>query len=148
MSCLLILLMKKETCLSKMFVASPHCSFMCSLREYFCWMRGNPLLCQHVRVEINLFKVLNWSMSHICGICSLFFQHIIFFFSKGDGTGVFSIYGEVAFPDENFKLKHDAPGLLSMVSVIQQVYMIMQGFIGMNSILLLCISLDGNYMQQ
>ena len=61
-------------------------------------------------------------MSHICGICSLFFPaHNFFFliFSKGDGTGVFSIYGEVAFPDENFKLKHDAPGLLSMVSVIQ-----------------------------
>ena len=62
-----------------------------------------------------------------------FFQHIIFFFSKGDGTGVFSIYGEVAFPDENFKLKHDAPGLLSMVSVIQQVYMIMQEYIGIVS---------------
>ena len=35
-----------------------------------------------------------------------------------------------------------------MVSVIQQVYMIMQEFIGINSILLLCISFDGNYMQQ
>ena len=139
----------EERNLSKMFVASPHCSFICSLREYFCWMRGNPLLCQHVRVEINLFKVLNWSMSHICGICSLFFPaHNFFlkFFSKGDGTGVFSIYGEVAFPDENFKLKHDAPGLLSMVSVIQQVYMIMQEYIDINSILLLCISFDGNYM--
>ena len=77
-----------------------------------------------------------------------FFLHIFFFkiFSKGDGTGVFSIYGEVAFPDENFKLKHDAPGLLSMVSVIQQVYMIMQEYIDINSILLLCISFDGNYM--
>lgn len=32
-----------------------------------------------------------------------------------------------------------------MVSVIQQVYMIMQEFIGINSILLLCISFDGNY---
>lgn len=88
-------------------------------------------------------------MSHICGICSLFFPaHNFFlkFFSKGDGTGVFSIYGEVAFPDENFKLKHDAPGLLSMVSVIQQVYMIMQEYIDINSILLLCISFDGNYM--
>lgn len=86
-------------------------------------------------------------MSHICGICCLFFPaHNFFFFPKGDGTGVFSIYGEVAFPDENFKLKHDAPGLLSMVSVIQQVYMIMQEYIDINSILLLCISFDGNYM--
>ena len=87
-------------------------------------------------------------MSHTCGICSLFFpaHNFFFFFSKGDGTGVFSIYGEVAFPDENFKLKHDAPGLLSMVSVIQQVYMIMQEYIDINSILLLCISFDGNYM--
>lgn len=63
-----------------------------------------------------------WYMQSIFS-CTYFFFLI---FSKGDGTGVFSIYGEVAFPDENFKLKHDAPGLLSMVSVIQQVYMIMQ----------------------
>jgi cyclophilin family peptidyl-prolyl cis-trans isomerase len=33
----------------------------------------------------------------------------------GNGTGVWSIYGG-AFPDENFKVKHKMPGLLSMVS--------------------------------
>ena len=39
----------------------------------------------------------------------------LFLFVKGDGTGVMSIYGEVAFADENFKQKHISPGLLSMV---------------------------------
>lgn len=35
-------------------------------------------------------------------------------FLKGDGTGSTCIWGLKAFEDENFKLRHDQPGLLSM----------------------------------
>lgn len=37
-------------------------------------------------------------------------------FVKGDGTGVTSIYSGLPFPDENFQIKHDVPGLLSMAN--------------------------------
>lgn len=37
-------------------------------------------------------------------------------FLNGDGTGSTTIYGTKAFPDENFTMKHDTPGLLSMAN--------------------------------
>ncbi len=35
-------------------------------------------------------------------------------FLHGDGTGSTCIYGTKSFADENFILRHDQPGLLSM----------------------------------
>lgn len=37
-------------------------------------------------------------------------------FVNGDGSGITSIYNGLKFPDENFQIKHDVPGLLSMAN--------------------------------
>lgn len=37
-------------------------------------------------------------------------------FVHNDGTGIINIYNGSAFADENFQLKHDSAGLLSMAN--------------------------------
>lgn len=37
-------------------------------------------------------------------------------FINNDGTGITSIYNGLKFPDENFSIKHDVPGILSMAN--------------------------------
>ena len=45
-------------------------------------------------------------------------------FLNGDGTGSICIYGTKSFGDENFTLKHDTDGLLSMAVCCSFSYVI------------------------
>ena len=44
-------------------------------------------------------------------------------FVKGDGTGICSIY-RGPFADENFRVKHSAPGLLAMVCMEMKAFLV------------------------
>jgi peptidyl-prolyl isomerase H (cyclophilin H) len=54
-------------------------------------------------------------------------------FVNGDGTGSVSIYGGQKFADENFNIKHNKEGLLSMAVSINNIF-------HMNTILVDCTS--------
>lgn len=52
-------------------------------------------------------------------------------YTRQNGTGGYSIYGDASYkmPDENFKLAHDRPGLLSMANSGPNTYVLLRALI-------------------
>uniref|UniRef100_A0A8C9Y3V2 Peptidyl-prolyl cis-trans isomerase n=1 Tax=Sander lucioperca TaxID=283035 RepID=A0A8C9Y3V2_SANLU len=71
------------------------------------------------RMKIELFAdVVPKTAENFRQFCTGEFSPVIYcfcLFVKGDGTGICSIY-RGPFADENFKMKHSAPGLLAMAN--------------------------------